>query len=491
MHPHSYRRAVVTLALLAAGAVGGYVGSKFTAVIPSTYKGSEAAAPGSDGGREVLYWYDPMVPNQRFDKPGKSPFMDMQLVPKYANEAATGAVAIDPRLAQSLGWRTAAVERRSGGVVLEVPATIQLNERDVAIVQARSGGFVEHVSALAPGDVIAAGAHIADLLVPEWAGAQQEFLAVRATGDTALTDAARQRLVLLGMPASLIRSVEASGKVEAVTAIRAPLAGLVDQLTVRSGMTVTPGMTLARISGLATVWLEASVPEVQAPAVVPGQAVEVRVQAWPDEPLPGKVAAVLPQASEQTRTLRVRIELPNPLGRLRSGMFAQVRFSTAGQEVLVVPAEAVVRTGRRTVVYVVDTPGRYHPVEVELGADLGDRLVVRRGLEAGQQVVASGQFLIDSEASMQGLLPRQAGAAAASVHEGEGAVVEHRGGELTVDHGPIPSLQWGAMEMPFKLAQPQLASGLKPGDRVRFRFVQAAEGYEIREIEPVASGATK
>lgn len=490
----NHKHAIAAIALLTLGAAigAGLARWPMTTAAASTGASSAPTQPAAQGERKVLYWYDPMVPQHKFDQPGKSPFMDMQLVPKYADETAAGSVSVDPRLAQSLGWRTAVVESKATGAVLEVPSSLQLNERDVAIVQARTEGFVQSVAPLAPGDVVKAGQTIAELLVPQWAGAQQEFLAVRATGEAALTAAARQRLVWLGMPDALIRNVERSGQVHAVTAVRAPIGGLVRELAVRRGMTVAPGMTLARISGLSTVWLEAAVPETQAWAARTGSAVEVKLPAYPGETLTGKVAAILPEADARTRTLRIRIELPNPQGRLRDGMFATARFQAPEQEMLVLPAEAVIRTGRRAVVYLVDGPGRYRPVQVEIGRDLGDRLEVLSGLQAGQEVVASGQFLIDSEASMQGLLPRQAGgsntgAAEVAVHAAVGKVVELTGSEITLDHGPVPSLQWGAMEMAFKLPRPDAAPGVKVGDTVRFEFVQTDDGFEIRSLQREAA----
>ena len=170
--------------------------------------GAEATEAVS-GERKVLYWYDPMVPDQKFDRPGKSPFMDMDLVPRYADEASeTGAgVRIDPALVQSLGARFATVRRGMLEGDVAATAVVEFNDRDVAVVQARASGFVERVYDRAPGDVIRAGAPLADLLVPEWGGAQIEYLAVRRTADAPLIAAARQRLILLGMPESLVSTV--------------------------------------------------------------------------------------------------------------------------------------------------------------------------------------------------------------------------------------------------------------------------------------------
>ncbi|MFI4929646.1 MAG: efflux RND transporter periplasmic adaptor subunit, partial [Burkholderiales bacterium] len=400
-------RVSFTVAVLAAGiAVGWSLASWRSGASHAGHNDAAATAPttppSSPSERKVLYWYDPMVPTQKFDKPGKSPFMDMQLVPRYADEgdSATPGVAVSSQAAQSLGVRLATVENRVVGAAIDAVGTVQLNERDISIVQARTAGFVERVYARAPGDVIAAGAPLVDVLNPEWLAAQQEYLAVKRTGDDGLTQAARSRLTLLGMPAALVEQADRSGQPVALHTITAPIGGVIAELMVRQGMTVSAGMTLARINGLATVWLEVALPEAQAATIVPGQAVEARFPALPGQVVKGHVAAVLPEANRDSRTLRLRIELPNPGQRLRAGLFAQVSLRGPQHEALVIPAESLIRTGKRALVYVQESPGRYRPVEVQIGQQFDDRVVVREGLAAGQQVVSSGQFLIDSEASL-------------------------------------------------------------------------------------------
>ncbi len=490
------------LLLLGLGGLAGWTLSQWQAR-HAPVADTVAAASAAAGERKVLYWYDPMVPTQRFDKPGKSPFMDMQLVPRYADEGETGSgqsgtLAVSTQAQQALGLRLASVERRSLGAVVEAVGTVTLNDRDVSIVQARSAGFVERVYARAPGDVVAAGAPLVDLLNPEWLGAQQEYLAVKATGDAALTQAARSRLVLLGMPEALIARAERSGQAIALYTITAPSGGVITELMVRQGMSVAPGMTLARINGLGTVWLEAALPESLAASIQPGQGVEARFPALPGEVIKGKVAAVLPEANRDTRTLRLRIELPNPGQRLKAGMFAQVSLRGAAREALVVPAEAVIRTGKRALVYLSEQPGRYRPVSVEIGEQVDDLIVVRSGLSAGQQVVASGQFLLDSEASLQGVMARgaplpasaaAAAPAAAGVYRTTGVIVEIEADSLTLDHAPVPALKWPAMTMPFKLGDKALASGLKKGQSVEFSFDKQGEDYRITAIAPM-SGAS-
>jgi Cu(I)/Ag(I) efflux system membrane fusion protein len=209
---------------------------------------------------------------------------------------------------------------------LTATGTIDFNQRDVAIVQARAAGFVQRVYARAPGDVVGAGAPLADLLIPEWAGAQAEYLAVRRTGNAALTQAAQQRLTLLGMPAGTIATIERGGRPHNVTTISTPTGGVIKSLGVRVGMTVAAGQTLAEINGLGTVWLNAAVPEAVAGQLRPGQPVQATLAAFPGETLSGWVSAILPDIQTDSRTLTVRIELPNRAGRLKPGMFATVSF---------------------------------------------------------------------------------------------------------------------------------------------------------------------
>lgn len=485
----------VVIALGVAVAVGYGVGSAHRHSQPSA-AGTGASAAHED--RKVLYWYDPMYPQQHFDKPGKSPFMDMQLVPKYADEQSEAGVQVDARIAQNLGVRLAVVKRESIANSIQVAATVSFNERDVAIVQARTGGFVERVYERAAGDVIPAGSPLADVLVPDWAGAQQEFLAVKAVGDAALTAAARQRLMLLGMPDTLITRLEQSGAPNPILTITSPTAGVIQELGVRSGMSIAPGMTLARINGLSTVWLEAAVPEAQAALLQAGRSVQARFAAYPGEVFKGKIAAVLPEANSDTRTLRVRMEFRNPAWRLKAGMYAQVSIAGPAMENLVVPAEAVLRTGKRTLVFVSEQAGRYRPVEIETGREMDGKLEVLKGLQAGQQVVTSGQFLLDSEASLAGVAtpgaanvqatPRPQAQTGGAVYAGVGSVKAVGKEDITLAHEPIPQLEWGAMTMPFKLGKADQAAGLKVGDRVRFRFSQQQSGSVLVDIEKTGGG---
>ncbi|MBB4845745.1 Cu(I)/Ag(I) efflux system membrane fusion protein [Paucibacter oligotrophus] len=486
------KKLLAGLSLIAAGIAMGWGVARWQAAPTS----AQAAASVE---RKVLYWYDPMVPTQKFEKPGKSPFMDMALLPKYADEGGStdaAGVSVSPQAIQSLGLRSASVEQKTIAASVDVVGTVLLNEREVSLVQARSAGFVERVYARAPGDVLAAGSPLVDLLLPEWVSAQGEFLAVKALQDATLTQAARQRLLLLGMPEALVAQVESSGLPQGRYTVTLPGGGLVAELMVRQGMTVSAGMSLARINGLASVWVDAALPETQSGLLQQGQMAELRLAAFPAEVFKARVIAVLPEASPETRTLRVRLELANPGLRFKPGMSGQVRLAGREQSALLLPSEAVIRTGKRALVYLVEGPGRFRPVDVQLGAEIGDKLVLLRGLNAGQQVVASAQFLIDSEASLQGVLPQQSVAAIPAASAPASAAVASftvRGliealsaTEMTLAHEAVPALQWPPMTMGFKLAKPRLAAGFKPGQPVRVAFIQRGDDYVITAVEGVS-----
>lgn len=459
---------------------------------------SEASAP---GGKKVLYWYDPMVPQQHFPAPGKSP-MGMDMVPKYADESVgAGAVGfkIDPAKVANLGLRIATATRGELASGVTATGTIDFNLRDVAIVQPRSAGFVQRVYGRAPGDIIPAGAAFADLLVPEWGGAQAEYLAVRRTGDPALIRAAQQRLQLLGMSPGLIRQIDQSGRARNVVTVTAPIGGVIKTLNVRSGMSVSAGETLAEISGLGTVWLNAAVPEAMAGEVQPGQPVTATLAAYPGETFSGRVTAVLPQAQVESRTLQVRIELPNRGGRLKPGMFANVQLTSTARPAILVPTEAIIRTGKRSLVMLALPGGRYQPAEVQVGQSGGDKTEILAGLSEGERIIASGQFLIDSEASLSGVQARPIGGgmtmpapptaapkAAAGLAETTGHIESIGIDGVTISHQPVPAVGWPAMTMTFRVGHPALLKGIKKGDRVRFAFDQPASGPTLRRLSKEA-----
>jgi Cu(I)/Ag(I) efflux system membrane fusion protein len=488
---------------------------------PAGTQTPQGAAATDATARKVLYWHDPMVPNAKFDKPGKSPFMDMQLVPVYADTAGgEGGVAISARQVQSFGVRTAVAQEGSLETGFAATGVVGIDERALVAVQARSQGYVERLHVRAQYDGVAAGQPLVELYVPDWLAAQAELLALKASaqpGAPQLADAARERLRLLGMPDAEVARVERDGKPAARVTLTAPQSGIVWEIGARDGMAVMPGTTLFRLAGIGTVWVIADVPEAQAGLVRIGAPVEARAAAYPDRAFKGSVNALLPEVNAQTRTVRARIVLANPGGALKPGMFATVAFGTgATKPAVLVPAEAVIHTGRRSVVIVAAGEGSFRPVEVEVGRESADLAEIRKGIAAGERVVVSGQFLVDSEANLKGALARIAAgggdapatlaqgadphaghkmpaappAAPAPAHKAEG-VIRSVGDEVLIKHGPIPSAGMGAMTMTFKAPKGGVPKNVSEGTSVTFEFVLTPQGeMQLTSIVP-APGAKK
>ena len=467
------RRLWVVVALVATGTVGGVAGYRY-AMTRAEHVAPPATAAGTE--RKVLYWYDPMQPQQKFDKPGKSPFMDMQLVPKYADEEQAGTVSISPQVVQNLGVRIAEAQSGSLETRFEAVGSVAYDERGVVQLQARAAGFVEKLYARAPLDAVRKGAPLVEILYPEWAGAQEEFLFL-VKSSPSLAPAARQRLALLGMSEAEISAVERDGKVRARITLTAPISGVVAELGVREGMTVAPGAPLFKLVDLSKVWVNAEVPEAQAGWLLPGAMVEARVAAYADRKFDGRVGAFLPEVSATTRTLRARIELDNPDSLLKPGMFATLLFrGERGRKSVLVPSEAVIRTGSRDVVILALGDGKFRSVPVEVGAEAGGQSEVLKGVQAGEKVVLSGQFLIDSEASLGATLSRLEGSAEqqhaghAATHQGRGRVkeIDAAAGRVELEHEAIPAMQWPAMTMGFIAEDKKQLAGLRKGDAVQF-----------------------
>src|SRR3989449_372103 len=311
-----------------------------------------------------------------------------------------------------------------------------------------------------------------------------------------LVEGARQRMRLAGMTEEQIKMVESTGKVHPRLTLHAPIGGVVAELAAREGMTVMSGAALFRINGLGTVWVNAEVRESEASAVRVGSAVEARTTALPGKVFKGRVSAILPEVNPATRTFKARVELANSGSRLKPGMFATVNFTPAARkEALLVPTEAVIQTGKRSVVIVAQGDGKFASVDVEIGIETGGQTEIRKGLEAGQKVVVSGQFLIDSESSLRAMETRMgempasaADSAVAATHRGTGKVERIGKDEVTLSHGAIASLQWPAMTMAFKAPPNGVPKNVAVGVTVNFEIRQTTDGtFEITAIAPAAA----
>jgi Cu(I)/Ag(I) efflux system membrane fusion protein len=402
---------------------------------------------------------------------------------------------------RNLGLRTVAVVEDRLALELAAVGNVAWNERLQQVVAARAMGFVEKLHVRALFDRVSAGAPLVDLYVPDWVAAQEEYLALaamRGDGLGPLRDAALARMRQAGMGEPMIERVVRDRRVLARVTIAAPIDGVVTELPIREGATVMAGTPLLRVQGTASVWAEGEVPESQSASLAPGMAVKATSPALPGRTFEGRVQSLLPEVDPTTRTRRARLELSNTGGRLVPGMFVEMRFGTqARSKTLIVPTDAVIHTGRRSVVMLAEDGGRFRPVEVRIGQETADQTEILAGLRAGQQVVLSGQFLVDSEASLRGLEARlntaqspaaPKAAAAAPIepvptHHTDARVEAVDGDSVTLDHPPIASLKWPRMTMDFRLPV-QRPPALTAGDRVRIEFrMQEGDVPQITAIE--------
>jgi Cu(I)/Ag(I) efflux system membrane fusion protein len=403
------RSLMICIAVLAAAALlalGYLAGRHHTA---TTTPSMSASSP-SDAAGKALYWYDPMVPQQHFDKPGLSS-MGMQMVPKYADaDTARDGVSIDPHTIENLGIRTATVERRVLDRDLRVPGTVSWDLRQATTVSARADGIVTHLDVRAPFTTVTAGQPLAELLSPEWSSAMAEYTALRQARSPdaqALRSAAYERLLVMGLTEKEIRAATRGHAAKSTITLNAPRPGVVVTVDVREGQRVNAGQTLMTLNGLSTVWVEAELPQADGAGIVAGTPVTATIDAQPGRVFHGKVESLLPQVDIVNRTQRARVVLDNPGGVLAPGMFATVALRPmVGSAVPVVPDDALIATGTATRVIVTDSSGHFRPVVVRTGRSAGGYTAILASLKGGERIVVSGQFLIDSEASLSGALER-------------------------------------------------------------------------------------
>ncbi|MCQ4444841.1 efflux RND transporter periplasmic adaptor subunit [Enterobacter cloacae] len=360
--------------------------------------------------RKVLFWYDPMKPDVKFDKPGKSPFMDMDLVPKYAdenNKKSRDGVRIDPTQVQNLGLKTQKVTRGALNYSQTIPANVSYNEYQFVIVQARAEGFVEKVYPLTIGDHVKKGTPLIDITIPDWVEAQSEFLLLSGTGGT-LTQikGVLERLRLAGMPDDDIQRLRTTRTIQTRFTIKAPIDGVITAFDLRTGMNISKEKVVAQIQGMDPVWISAAVPESIAYLLKNSSQFDVSVPAYPDKSFPVEKWNLLPSVDQTTRTLQVRLQVSNKDERLKPGMNAFLKLNTQSPEMLLIPSQAVIDTGKEQRVITVDDDGRFVPKKIHVLHESQQQSAIDTGLNEGDSVVVSGLFLIDSEANITGALER-------------------------------------------------------------------------------------
>ncbi|WP_461481432.1 efflux RND transporter periplasmic adaptor subunit [Porticoccus sp.] len=389
-------------------ALGGYwLGGGFAR--PGMGSGESAAE------REPLYWVAPMDPNFRRDQPGKSP-MGMDLVPVY--EAPQGDVSISPAVQQNLGVRIGSVTSGPLARLITTVGYIQLDEEQLSHVHTRVDGWVERLAVSSVGDRVSQGDPLFALYSPALVNVQEDYLAARRSNSRGLIDASRQRLLSLGLDAGHIAALEKSGRAQQAVLFTAPRSGILTGLKVREGMFVTPSLEMMAIGRLDSVWVIAEVLERQAGWLAPGQPVSMTLASYPGEVWSGQVEYIYPELNEMTRTTQLRIRFDNADWRLRPNMYAQLDIQAGdGRARLSVPREAVIRGSKVDRVVMRMAGGSYRSVPVRTGMESADRVEILDGLREGDEVVVSGQFLIDSESNLDAELERMGEAGASHTHQ--------------------------------------------------------------------------
>lgn len=397
---------------------------------------SDGASPeGSSGStraeRTIKYWVAPMDPTFISDRPGKSP-MGMDLVPVYEDEAggASGdsdGLRIDPVVVQNMGVRIAPVQRQPIFRHLRTIGEVEVAEDEVSVVNLRVSGWVEKLYADRTGDPVEAGAPLFDIYSPDLVAAQEEFLlAIRTQGrDSELARSTERKLELWNVRRSDIDRIARERKVRRVLPIRSPRSGFILNKSIVEGARVMAGKDLYQIGDLSRIWVTAEVYEYDAPWVELGQPAQMELTYEPGAVVEGKVSYVYPTLDKSSRTLTVRLEFENPDYRLKPGMFATVYIQFRRKDdALVIPTEAILKSGTRQLVFVTPDNGHFEPREITTGL-VGDRheTEVLSGLQAGELVVVSGQFLVDSESQLQEaihkMLERRNGTAGAKAKSGD------------------------------------------------------------------------
>jgi len=443
--------------------------------------------------KKPLYWVAPMDANYRRDEPGKSP-MGMDLLPVYeaAGSDDGNTVSISAVVEQNLGVRTSKAERRSLWRKIEATGYIGFDESRLSQINVRTEGWVQRLLVETEGERVKKGQLLFEFYSPQLVNAQKEYIQAKRRNENRLVNAAEKKLLALGMPASGIKRLDQSGKVSEAIQVLAPQDGIITRLNVQEGIFIKPATEVMSLADLSSVWLQAGVFESQAEWVAEAQSAEARLNYMPGEVFSGRVDYVYPVLDPVTRTLQVRLRFENPGERMKPNMYARVTiFGKSHPGALSIPREALIRGARFDRVVVAIGDGSFVVREVISGIESGEWVEIKSGLEVGDDVVTSSQFLIDSEASMAGSIQRLDSSAmqgmetSSRVVFGSGIVeaIDSDAGRVRISHGPIEDLGWAAMTMEFDLLPGAALGSIRTGQNIRFELHPSEVGdYEIKII---------
>lgn len=480
------KRSLVIVAVLIVGA-----GIGFTAAwIWKSTQGSDSATSDSADEPEILYWVAPMDDTYRRDKPGQSP-MGMDLVPVYAGEGnlSEDEVQINPLVEQNMGVRTALVKKGTLDRKIQAVGYVEYDENALHHIHTRVEGWIEKLSVKATGDPVEAGQVLFEIYSPELVNAQEEYLLAKSNNNQEMLDAGASRLEALGLSEEQIQELSDSESTSQRVRVYAKSDGVVGMLGIREGVHITPATHTMSIAELDKVWIVAEILERQSAYVENGQKVEFELEANPGHTYKGSVDYIYPELDPVTRSLQVRIMFDSKNEVLRPNMFAQVTILVEGtEEVLHVPAEAVIRGGRSDRVVLAAESSIYRSVPVVVGMEVDARVQILEGLKEGDKIVTSGQFLIDSESNIEVAIARyeeEKKKAERPTNVKVGATIRSTNREemkLRVKHDRVPEWGWGSMTMNLTVADEVLFEGLESGQKVILELEKKPEDKRSKII---------
>ncbi|MGF1683730.1 efflux RND transporter periplasmic adaptor subunit [Photobacterium minamisatsumaniensis] len=481
---------VATIALLVGGALGFGINhflsnsSHDMGSMTSSANTSSASTSSS----EPLYWVAPMDPNYKRDKPGQSP-MGMDLIPVYADDVEgdkdqPGTVKIDPAVENNLGVKTTSVALEALSPRIETVGYVAFDESNLWQTNVRVAGWVEKLYINAVGEKVQKGDVLFSLYSPDLVKAQEELISAYKTGRKGMVKGATERLITLGVDKAQIKSITRRGKASQTIEIKAPADGVIASLNIREGGYLSPAQAVISAGPLEHVWVDAEVFERQAHWITSGSNAAMTLDAIPGKAWQGEVDYVYPILDPKTRTLRVRLKFPNPDGKLKPNMFANITLNPISEDaVLTIPRASVIRSGGMTRVVLAEGEGKYRSARVEVGREAGDKIEILQGLKQGEYVVTSAHFMLDSESSQSADLSRINGVAPpAETVWAKGEITDVMEGHrmLTINHQPVPEWNWPGMVMNFTFAQGVEMASLTKGQAIEFEMQKTESGqYEI------------
>jgi len=441
--------------------------------------------------KKILYWVAPMDANYRRDQPGKSP-MGMDLVPVYDDGEDGVTVRISAAVENNMGVRTAKVKKDKLWRRIDTVGYVDFDENKISHIHLRTKGWIEKLLIKSEGERVKKGQLLFEVYSPELVNAQEEYLQALRSGHRGLSTASRERLEALGISTEQINRMNKNRKASQFVKVFAKQDGIVSKLNVREGMFVVPEKEVMSLADLSSVWILAEVFESQANWVNQGQAAEVKLSYLPGQEWQGEVEYIYPSLDPKTRTLKVRLRFDNPNEKLKPNMFADVTiYGGAKREVNIIPREALIRTGNEERVILSVGDGRFQPRKVTAGIESGEYIEIIRGISEGDTVVTSGQFLIDSEASLKASIARMS----SSNNKEQEMKMEKKitgigvlkklipeNNAINMAHDPIPALDWPDMVMDFSVKEGVSLEELKIEDKVEFELEKSDNGYVIKSI---------